>query len=78
MITDAEWQDFNGDGLKDLITCGDWNNVNLFYNDGESLRRDLNFIGNNIYGWWFSMEIADLNNDGRLDVILGNQEIIIN
>ena len=73
MITDAEWQDFNGDGLKDLITCGDWNNVNLFYNDGESLRRDLNFIGNNIYGWWFSMEIADLNNDGRLDVILGNQ-----
>ena len=64
MITDAEWQDFNGDGLKDLITCGDWNNVNLFYNDGEYLRRDLNFIGNNIYGWWFSMEIADLNNDG--------------
>ena len=73
MITDAQWQDFNGDGLKDLITCGDWNNVNLFYNDGKSLRKDLNFIGNNIYGWWFSMEIADLNNDGRLDVILGNQ-----
>jgi len=73
MITDAQWEDFNGDGLNDLITCGDWNNINLFYNDGKSLRKDMDFIGNNIYGWWFSMEIADLNNDGRLDVILGNQ-----
>ena len=37
MITDAKWEDINGDGIKDLITCGDWNNINLFYNDGTSL-----------------------------------------
>ena len=30
MITDAKWEDMNRDGIKDLITCGDWNNINFF------------------------------------------------
>ena len=72
MITDAKWEDINGDGIKDLITCGDWNNINLFYNDGTSLVKDSSFIGNDLYGWWFSIETADLNNDGRMDLIIGN------
>ena len=73
MITDAKWEDINGDGLKDLITCGDWNNINLFYNDGKNLKRDSSFIGNDMFGWWFSIETADFNNDGRMDIIIGNQ-----
>lgn len=72
MITDAKWEDINGDGIKDLITCGDWNNINLFYNDGTNLVKDSTFIGNDLYGWWFSIETADLNNDGRMDLIIGN------
>ena len=72
MITDAKWEDINGDGIKDLITCGDWNNINLFYNDGNSLVKDSTFIGNDLYGWWFSIETTDLNNDGLMDIIIGN------
>ena len=71
MITDANWEDINGDGFKDLITCGDWNNINLFYNDGENLKKDSSFTGNDIFGWWFSIETADFNNDGRMDIIIG-------
>jgi hypothetical protein len=72
MITDAKWEDINGDGIKDLITCGDWNNINLYYNDGNSLVKDSTFIGNDLYGWWFSIETTDLNNDGLMDIIIGN------
>jgi len=72
MITDAKWEDFNGDGIKDLVTCGDWNNINLFYNDGNNLVKDSSFIGNDLFGWWFSIETADFNNDGMMDLIIGN------
>ena len=72
MITDAKWEDFNGDGIKDLVTCGDWNNINLFYNDGNNLVKDSSFIGNDLFGWWFSIETGDFNNDGMMDLIIGN------
>ena len=72
MITDAKWEDMNRDGIKDLITCGDWNNINLFYNDGNKLVKDSSFIGNRLKGWWFSIETTDLNNDGLMDIVVGN------
>ncbi len=72
MITDAKWEDMDGDGLKDLITCGDWNSINIYYNKGNSFRKDKNFIGNQIFGWWFSLETSDINNDGKMDIIAGN------
>ena len=72
MITDAKWDDMNGDGIKDLITCGDWNNINIFNNKKGELIMDSLFIGNSLKGWWFSIETADLNNDGKMDIIAGN------
>ena len=72
MVTDAKWDDMNGDGLKDLITCGDWNSINIFNNHNGILGKDSTFIGNSLNGWWFSIETADLNNDGKMDIIAGN------
>ena len=72
MITDAKWDDMNGDGIKDLVTCGDWNNINIFNNKNGELIIDSLFIGNSLKGWWFSIETADLNNDGKMDIIAGN------
>jgi len=72
MITDAKWEDMNGDGIKDLITCGDWNNIKILINENGKLREDTDFIGNKKFGWWFSIETADFNNDGLMDIIAGN------
>tara|TARA_Y100000746_G_scaffold46574_1_gene35796 strand:+ start:5578 stop:8856 length:3279 start_codon:yes stop_codon:yes gene_type:complete len=72
MITDAKWSDMNGDGIKDLITCGDWNSINVFINKNGELVMDSLFIGRSLKGWWFSIETADLNNDGKMDIIAGN------
>ncbi len=72
MITDAKWDDMNGDGTKDLITCGDWNSINIFNNKNGELIIDSSFVGNSLKGWWFSIETADLNNDGKMDIIAGN------
>ena len=71
MITDAKWEDFNGDGIKDLVTCGDWNNINLFYNDGNNLVKDSSFIGNDLFVCWFSIETADFNNYVNFLISLG-------
>ena len=72
MVTDAKWDDMNGDGIKDLITCGDWNSINIFNNHSGILSKDSTFIGNSLNGCWFSIETADLNNDGKMDIIAGN------
>jgi len=72
MITDAKWDDMNGDGIKDLITCGDWNSINIFNNENGELILDSIFVGRSLKGWWFSIETADLNNDGRMDIVAGN------
>ena len=72
MITDAIWHDINDDGFNDLITCGDWNGINLYMNNKGTLKRDDNFIGSELRGLWFSIHIVDINNDGIKDIIAGN------
>ncbi|SEL63414.1 Repeat domain-containing protein [Aquimarina amphilecti] len=72
MITDATWNDINADGKKDLIVVGEWMSPKIFINDGKS----LNIIETNldeISGWFNTVEATDLDNDGDLDLVLGNR-----
>lgn len=72
MITDAIWGDIDGDSKKDLITVSDWGTAKIYKNDG----RRLSFMPSSldsIWGWWNTLELADLDNDGDLDIILGNE-----
>lgn len=72
MMTDAIWADVDGDGKKDLITVSEWGRPNIYKNSGRRLGR-LSTSLDSLYGWWNTLEAADLDNDGDTDFILGNQ-----
>ena len=70
MITDAEWADMDNDGDKDLVVVGDWESVNIFYNQDGALTEHTKLP--NTRGWWHDLHLTDVDNDGSLDIIAGN------
>jgi hypothetical protein len=72
MITASVWMDIDGDSKKDLITVSEWDTPKIYKNSGRRLSK-INSSLDNLYGWWNAIEIADLDNDGDQDLILGNQ-----
>ena len=71
MITDAIWDDFDGDGVKDLIVVGEWMSPKFFANingvlvEKKSLETEIN-------GLWQSVTVFDIDKDGDKDYLLGN------
>lgn len=72
MVTDATWADVNEDGINDLITIADWGVPVIFKNSGRSLSRMQSSL-DSLHGWWNTIETSDLDQDGDLDFIFGNQ-----
>jgi enediyne biosynthesis protein E4 len=71
MVTSAAWTDFDNNGWADLVLAGEWMPVTIFYNTNGTLSDNPAVIENS-YGWWNRIAIADLNGDGRQDIIAGN------
>ena len=70
MVTDAQWADIDGDGIKELVLAGDWMPVTIFaYRNGQ-LVKTAEIPNSN--GWWNCITIADMNGDGFADIIAGN------
>ena len=72
MITHAKWADIDGDSKKDLITVSEWGTPAVYKNSGRRLSKMSTSL-DSLYGWWNVVETADLDKDGDLDLILGNQ-----
>jgi hypothetical protein len=73
MITDAAWADINGDEKQDLIVVGEYMNISVFLNvDGafQNLSRELGLEKTS--GWWSTLSVADIDNDGDVDLVVGN------
>ena len=73
MITDAVWLDFDGDERLDLVTVGEWMPIQFFRNEAAGLRdvtRSTTLPS--LRGWWFSLAAADIDKDGRPDLVAGN------
>ena len=73
MITDASWVDINNDGWQDLIVLGEWMPIKIFINTNSKLEdKSSSYNLSNTSGIWSSMELADVDNDGDLDIVAGN------
>ncbi len=71
MVTDAVWADMDGDNIKDLLTVSDWGTPKIYKNSGKRLSKITSSL-DNLHGWWNTIAVADLDNDGDEDLILGN------
>lgn len=73
MVTDAAWIDFDGDGHLDLVTVGEWMPIQFFRNDGKRLVDVTRSTGlPPLRGWWYTLSVADVDNDHRPDLVAGN------
>ncbi|MDQ3017281.1 MAG: VCBS repeat-containing protein, partial [Bacteroidota bacterium] len=72
MITDAAWHDMDGDALPELILAGEFMPVVIFKNTKGAFEPLIDSALNFNIGWWNTIEIADINQDGKPDIIGGN------
>ncbi len=70
MVTDASWADIDGDGKPELIVVGDWMPVTIMRFENGIFRK-VNELANSS-GWWNSLTVADVNQDGFPDLVAGN------
>jgi hypothetical protein len=73
MVSSATWVDYDGDSHLDLIVVGEWMAVQVFRQEqGRLVDRTAaaGLTGTN--GWWNTVTAADVNADGRVDLVLGN------
>ncbi|WP_297762006.1 FG-GAP-like repeat-containing protein, partial [uncultured Muriicola sp.] len=68
----AVWADMNGDDKKDLVTVSEWGTPKIYRNSGRRLAKMPSSL-DSLDGLWNVVEAADLDNDGDLDLVLGNQ-----
>ncbi|WP_090170457.1 VCBS repeat-containing protein [Neolewinella agarilytica] len=73
-IKAAARADLNGDGAEELILAGEWTPVLIYeYVGGKLIDRTEKYLPDSPSGWYNALHLADLNGDGRPDILVGNQ-----
>ena len=73
MISDLDAGDLDGDGKIELVVAGDWMPIRVFAFDGKKFEEKTNDFGlEKTNGWWKSISLNDIDDDGDLDILAGN------
>jgi hypothetical protein len=73
MVTAVRFSDVDNDRDPDLLLAGEWMGLMLLRNEGGHFMDHSAASGlKDLKGWWGSLATADLNEDGRPDIIGGN------
>jgi enediyne biosynthesis protein E4 len=73
MMTTAQFADVNGDKRLDLVIAGEYMPITVLLNDGKKLTNSQKINGlDKTNGWWNVLQTADVDDDGDLDLIVGN------
>lgn len=73
LLNAAAWVDIDNDKKLDLIIAGDWAPVRVFKNSGTSFTEVTAASGlDKFSGFWRSIVVQDIDNDGDLDIVAGN------
>jgi enediyne biosynthesis protein E4 len=73
LVRGAVFSDLDGDGDPDLVLACQWGPLRVLRNEGGTFTEATEAFGLSAYhGLWNSVATADLDNDGRPDLIAGN------
>ena len=71
MVKSASWEQVLGNGKNQLIVVGDFMYPIVFaYQQGKMVEQNTNL--KNLFGWWQTVQVVDLDGDGKKELLLGN------
>jgi enediyne biosynthesis protein E4 len=74
MVTSAQFTDVDDDGHPDLMIAAHWQPIRYLHNDGGTFSDQTEAAGlAKATGWWNSLCAWDVDGDGDLDYVAGNQ-----
>lgn len=71
MVTAALWSDYDNDGWRDLVICGEFMPL-IFIRNRAGVFDKNPLIVSHSSGWWNSITAGDFDEDGDIDYIAGN------
>jgi hypothetical protein len=73
MVNAAKWIDYDLDGDDDLVIVGEWMPITILKNESGTFEDVTVQAGlAKSSGWWQTVQTADMDQDGDMDLIAGN------
>ena len=74
MVTAILFADLDKDGTAEMLVTGEWMALEVFKNNGGKFSRATASFGlDQMTGWWNTLAAADIDGDGDIDIVAGNE-----